>query len=414
MRQLKGKKSKKERVRLSGRQPYGQRTPRIEDVVDPYPLAVRRRQPLARTHPEIAQFWLHEKNCGFGPEDFSHGSTVRVWWFCPEGKDHVYQATITDRVRHGKDGGGCPFCRGFKVSATNSLADHFPELAKEWVPGLNRLSPHQVTWGSSRRIWWQCKIGHVWLAAVKSRTRGHGCPKCAGEALDLRNYPKVLKQFDREKNAGIDPTKLSPRKKVWWKCLKSPDHEWFSLFDAACFTSKSERCPFCRGRSASSTNNLTLDKKLLREFHPTKNGALKPENITLGSHTRVWWRCPKGPDHEWQVSVKDRRQYQTGCPFCANKRLSVTNCFAKVAPHAAAEWHPTKNKRVKPEDVIATSMTPYWFKCKNGHDFKQKPFYRTRFNGGCKMCYWTRGQRSSGNARGRAGGRSGARSVRAS
>ena len=38
-----------------------------------------------------------------------------------------------------------------------------------------------VTAGSRRKVWWVCGAGHVWKAAVYSRTgkKKSGCPVCA-------------------------------------------------------------------------------------------------------------------------------------------------------------------------------------------------------------------------------------------
>ena len=41
-------------------------------------------------------------------------------------------------------------------------------------------------------------------------------------------------------------------------------------------------------------NKPTLDKtylKLAKEWHPTKNGDLKPSNFTYGSDKKFWWLC---------------------------------------------------------------------------------------------------------------------------
>jgi hypothetical protein len=37
-----------------------------------------------------------------------------------------------------------------------------------------------------------------------------------------------------------------------------------------------------------------------------------------GSHTKVWWKCPQNPCHEWQAAPGSRTQKRrgTGCPFC--------------------------------------------------------------------------------------------------
>ncbi len=62
-----------------------------------------------------------------------------------------------------------------------------------------------------------------------------------------------------------------------------------------------------------------LYPKIAEEWHPTKNGDLKPENFTRSSHTKVWWICPKEEDHEWKAEVKARYK-GSGCPFCARRR----------------------------------------------------------------------------------------------
>ena len=52
------------------------------------------------------------------------------------------------------------------------------------------------------------------------------------------------------------------------------------------------------------------------EWHPTKNGDLTPADLTAGTHKKVWWICPKGPDHEWSASIVSRTNLKTGCPIC--------------------------------------------------------------------------------------------------
>ena len=58
---------------------------------------------------------------------------------------------------------------------------------------------------------------------------------------------------------------------------------------------------------------------IAKQWHPTKNGDLKPENFTKGSEQKVWWKCPNGEDHEWEVKINNRSIKTSGCPFCAGK-----------------------------------------------------------------------------------------------
>ncbi len=45
------------------------------------------------------------------------------------------------------------------------------------------------------------------------------------------------------------------------------------------------------------------DPELVAQWHPTKNGQLTPCDVTAGSGRKVWWKCPKGDDHEWPAIV---------------------------------------------------------------------------------------------------------------
>jgi hypothetical protein len=58
--------------------------------------------------------------------------------------------------------------------------------------------------------------------------------------------------------------------------------------------------------------------RVASEWHPTKNGALTPHDLTPGSHRKVWWRCPFG--HTWQTTIKARTRLGTGCPDCYELR----------------------------------------------------------------------------------------------
>ncbi|WP_375091209.1 zinc-ribbon domain-containing protein [Peribacillus sp. RS7] len=63
---------------------------------------------------------------------------------------------------------------------------------------------------------------------------------------------------------------------------------------------------------------LTANPQLANEWHPEKNGDLKPTDVTKGSNKRVWWLCSVC-GHEWNIPVKNRNK-GSGCPKCARKR----------------------------------------------------------------------------------------------
>lgn len=135
---------------------------------------------MATMRPDMLVQWDYEKNTTVSPDEILPSSHDKVWWKCELG--HSWQAVVFSRTK--EKGTGCPYCTGRKVlPGFNDLATRKPKLAQEWHPLLNgELRPEAVTPGCNKKVWWRCAEGHVWQAAVYSRTRqkGTGCPVCAG------------------------------------------------------------------------------------------------------------------------------------------------------------------------------------------------------------------------------------------
>jgi hypothetical protein len=136
---------------------------------------------LSHTHPQIAAEWHTTKNGDFTPDKLSPGSEKKAWWQCPASPSHEWQMSVVNRTGRAS---GCPFCRGLKASADNSLAALFPDLAAKWHPRKNgTVTPAQLVAGSARKVWWQCPndSDHQWEASVDIRTNGGcGCPSAGG------------------------------------------------------------------------------------------------------------------------------------------------------------------------------------------------------------------------------------------
>jgi len=112
---------------------------------------------------------------------------------------------------------------------------------------------------------------------------------------------------------------------------------------------KHNGCPFCFSKKKRYDEPLSVTRpRLALEWHPTKNGKLTPRDVTEGSGKEVWWKCPKGDDHEWRAIVAKRKH--NGCPFCSGHAVSSSNCLESTNPELAKEWHPTKNGKLSPKD----------------------------------------------------------------
>jgi len=124
------------------------------------------------------------------------------------------------------------------------------------------------------------------------------------------------------------------------------------------------------------------NRKLAKEWHPTKNAQLSPKDVSYGSVRTVWWHCKKG--HEWQDSIL-HRSHGRGCPYCSHRRISLQFSLLTINPEAAKQWHPTRNFPLTPATVMASSAKKAWWVCSKGHEWETRIGHRS--NGvGCPYC----------------------------
>lgn len=226
-----------------------------------------------------------------------------------------------------------------------SLAVVCPELAAQWAVVENGdMTPYDVKAKSGYYAWWYCGDpkcstpgGTLFQSTVSNRRLGASCCKSC-----------------RYRKSGEGQVRVTPDRSI---TARSP--ALVSLWDTE------------------------------------KNLPLSTDDFGCDSTREVWWRCDRGPDHAWRAPVgrvfksvinTKNMERNNGCPFCAGKRLSVTNRLSDVAPEAAKTWHPTKNGGLTTEEIQAGSNTKYWWLCPEDeeHVWHASPYNRTK--GGCPFC----------------------------
>ena len=201
------------------------------------------------------------------------------------------------------------------------LLHHQEELLEQWDPANLPATPQNVTYGTRDEYWWQCEKGHRWQAPVKSRTSGRGCPYCSTRRLQ----------------PGVNDF-----------ATRFPD--------------------------------------IAAQWHPTKNNALRPEQVAANSNRSVWWQCEQG--HTWRAPVGRRVQFATGCPYCTGRKvLPGFNDLASLEPQVAAQWDTERNGSLRPDQVTVGSGKRVWWRCEEGHVWKAKVYSRTgKMRTGCPVC----------------------------
>lgn len=223
-------------------------------------------------------------------------------------------------------------------------------LLKEWHPTKNGgLKPSDVSFGSGKKVWWYLPYDDIktgkhfifeWETTLVNRIKGARCPYLCGQQVyqgfnDLETYCKqngkeyLLKEWHPFKNGNLKPSNITVNsgKKVWWLLsyddIRTKKHFNFEWENAVGNRVKGEDCPYLSGRKVyKGFNDLaTLYPQISKEWHPTKNGCLKPSDVTAGSEKKVWWYLPyddnktgKHFNFEWEATIASRVQ-GNGCPY---------------------------------------------------------------------------------------------------
>ena len=197
-----------------------------------------------------------------------------------------------------------------------------------------------------------------------------------------QDHRALLAQWDEARNAPLTPGNVSfgSHQMVWWKCDKG--HSWQAKVYSRAAGSG---CPYCAGRREAPENSLAVQVPALEaEWDTEKNAPLKFADLTIGSHKKVWWRCPAG--HSYDSVVKSRVQ-GTGCPVCAGRVvLPEENSLAALYPALTAEWDAEKNAPLLPTQVAAGTLRKVWWKCDRGHSWQSAVASRSGGGAGCPIC----------------------------
>ena len=198
-------------------------------------------------------------------------------------------------------------------------------------------------------------------------------------------HPDVVKDWHPKLNGAVSPDDLTQHSqyKAWWLCTKG--HEAQRRIDM--------RVSYgCKDCSMSAHSLQTLFPEMAKQWHPTKNSGLTPDEVAAGSNKNVWWLCDRNPSHEWQAQPGNRTALKQDCPFCTNKRAHKSNCLATLYPDIAQEWHPSRNGQKTPESVVSGSHTKVWWRCSKAlqfgvnHEWQAVIKNRAIRGDGCPMC----------------------------
>lgn len=336
---------------------------------------------LSITNPELVSEWDFDKN-ETSIYEYRPMSNKKVWWICDQG--HSWDAVIAKRV----NGEKCPFCQGKQILiGFNDLATTHPSLTSEWDYEKNEgIVPTEFSKGSERKVWWVCKRGHSWKAAIYSRAAGGGCSKCAKELQssfpEIVLYYYVKKLFpdaiSRYKDEFLDPFELDiyiPSLNVG---IEYDGERWHQAIDKD--LRKNKKCadhkialirirePKCPILTDNRSINIMMENK--------RTGICKAIQIVFDEISKL-------AKVRYTIDIdlsRDNTEILTLLDISQKE-----NSLKLLYPDIASEWDSIKNGNILPDDFTGGSDKKVWWICPLGHSYFAPISARVRGRG-CSIC----------------------------
>jgi hypothetical protein len=273
---------------------------------------------LSTVNPGLAAQWHPEKNGDLKPEDVTPNSNKGVWWMCDKG--HEWKTSVAHRSR----GHRCPDCYGESKTSFPEQAIYF--YLQQVTTACNRYKVDPRT--EIDVFLPDLKIGIEYDGAYyHSGEKSANREKRKQEELEkqrilLLRVKEIAENIENDLQAGIIYVKIAPSDDE----LKIAIEQLLLCIDHIVPLSGCVDVDIARDRSliyeqyiASEKANSLLEQRpeIAMQWHPTKNGNLKPEHVSVSSNKKVWWLCAQG--HEWAAVINSRSK-GVGCPYCSKRR----------------------------------------------------------------------------------------------
>jgi len=346
-----------------------------------------KKSSLAETNPELAKEWHPTKNDKLTPNDVAPKSNKKIWWKCIKG--HEWQAKICNRSL----GRGCPVCANKTVAeGANDLGTTHPQLTKEWHPIKNgNLTPKNVTYGSGRKVWWLCPIGHEYQATILHRSSGTNCPVCnSGRQTSFAEqavfyyvkklYPDARSRYSARFLGRMELDVYIPSIRY---AIEYDGEAWHKKERIEREQLKYKRCHEngiklirLREKMADLGSDIADYQFGTEKLYEHKNlENIIKEILKRINFPRFMMGCPIDVDIE-----RDKFEIQ-------NYRLNFKkDSLLDKFPQIAKEWHPTKNGNLMPSMFKPNSDHKVWWKCFScGYEYESTIGHRT-YGTGCPKC----------------------------
>lgn len=248
------------------------------------------------------------------------------------------------------------------------------------------LIPRNVFAFSEHEVYWCCPNNpkHKWKAPVKSISIGYGCAYCSG-----RHHYTTEEWKEKATNVHGGQYDYSLVNYVNAKTLVSiicRRHGVFEQNPSEHLAGKG--CKYCAGLFHEKDSIANVYPDILNEWDYEKNNetGVNPNNISIHSTRKIWWKCNNGCNHSYLATINDRVVKHSECAVCHGKQMAYDRSVEFLRPDLAKEW--CEQNDIKPSEVSCGSEKKILWKCNNPC---HEPYYASVYNrahlgSGCPEC----------------------------
>lgn len=205
----------------------------------------------------------------------------------------------------------------------NAMLKSNPCLFLEWNFEKNNklgLDIYKVKRTTKTLCYWNCpKCKSMYYTSIGNRTRGNGCPYCAGRLANHTNSlaslnPELASEWHSTKNGSLTPNDVTcgSNKKVWW--LGVCGHEWEAIISNR--DSKGRKCPYCSNQKVLVGFNdmWTTNPELASLLADPEDGY----RYMQGSNKKLDWKCISCESIIRKKSISKAKDRGLSCTVCSD------------------------------------------------------------------------------------------------
>ena len=252
---------------------------------------------LATKSPEVAKEWDYEANYPLTPSDVYYAGNSKYHWVCEFG--HKWESEVGNRTLSGS---GCSKC----ISHGSSIVETAIYLALK--DSFNNISLRGTKWGVEYDIIIEDKRLLIEYNGFWHLSKSHQEKDAQKVVLAKENNYTFLRIVETRDFSLCQGKKYNYVESdgILYLLTKSPLYIPMAV-SAVLYTLNNNygiSVPLEASDTIEADARFFLKKKitedsistkfpvLVKYWHPTKNGDLKPDFVSFGSNYKAWWKCP--------------------------------------------------------------------------------------------------------------------------